>query len=152
MDSQQFSNFSTNDGRSRNLSNFFNRTLSVFVPEPPKYLVVVASLLYIIIFILGVFGNVVVIVVILANKNMKSTVNLFLINLCVADLLVMIICMPPTLVELHMKEVWYLGEFMCKYTYMIIYFAFIFRHQLYIILFQYTPKYINENVIDADKS
>ena len=85
------------------------------VPEPPGYLVITATVFYILVFILGVFGNIIVIVVILANKNMKSTVNMFLINLCVADLLVMLICMPPTLVELHMKEVWYFGEFMCKY-------------------------------------
>lgn len=96
-----------------NSTNVFNR--SVTVPEPPRYLIVTASLFYVVIFILGVLGNLVVIVVILANKNMKSTVNMFLINLCVADLLVMIICMPPTLVELHVKEVWYFGEFMCKF-------------------------------------
>lgn len=101
----------------QNFNSTLNKSIRMSrqVPEPPDYLVITATVFYIIVFILGVFGNILVIVVILANKNMKSTVNMFLINLCVADLFVMVICMPPTLVELHMKEVWYFGEFMCKY-------------------------------------
>lgn len=98
-------------------NNFLNESVPYqrHVPEPPTYLLVVVTIFYILIFILGVFGNIIVILVIVFNKNMRSTVNMFLVNLCVADLLVMVICMPPTLVELHFKEIWYLGEFMCKY-------------------------------------
>ncbi|XP_071176619.1 QRFP-like peptide receptor [Mytilus edulis] len=101
----------------QNVNNILNVSLrksSRQVPEPPGYLIITATLFYVIVFILGVFGNIIVIIVIIANKNMKNMVNMFLINLCVADLLVMLICMPPTLLELHTKEVWYLGKFMCK--------------------------------------
>ncbi|XP_071176400.1 QRFP-like peptide receptor [Mytilus edulis] len=101
----------------QNVNNILNVSLRISsrqVPEPPGYLIFTATLFYVIVFILGVFGNIIVIIVIIANKNMKNMVNMFLINLCVADLLVMLICMPPTLLELHTKEVWYLGKFMCK--------------------------------------
>jgi hypothetical protein len=50
------------------------------VPEPPEYLVITATVFYIIVFILGVFGNILVIVVILANKNMVGGIHMTITN------------------------------------------------------------------------
>jgi hypothetical protein len=54
--------------------------------------------------------------VVCRTKDLCNSTNLFLINLSVADLLVIIVCMPTVLIELHSQpEVWILGEGMCEY-------------------------------------
>lgn len=54
-------------------------------------------------------------IVILKTKDMRNSTNIFLINLSVADLLVLLICTPTVLVEVNTKpETWVLGERMCK--------------------------------------
>jgi hypothetical protein len=47
---------------------------------------------------------------------MRNSTNIFLINLSVADLLVLLICTPTVLVEVNTApETWVLGERMCKF-------------------------------------
>lgn len=94
--------------------------------EPPFYIVFTSTLLYCLIFLIGVLGNILVVVVITLSRSMKTTVNKYLLNLCVADLLVIIICMPTALTDIYTTEVWYFGEFMCKYIYIPVYFHAIF--------------------------
>ncbi|GIY28344.1 neuropeptide SIFamide receptor [Caerostris darwini] len=53
---------------------------------------------YIMVFILGIIGNVFVIGVVLRMKRMRSVTNYYLANLALADLLVIIFCIPATLV------------------------------------------------------
>ncbi|GIY70885.1 neuropeptide SIFamide receptor [Caerostris extrusa] len=53
---------------------------------------------YIVVFILGTIGNVFVIGVVLRMKRMRSVTNYYLANLALADLLVIIFCIPATLV------------------------------------------------------
>lgn len=85
------------------------------VPEPPMYIMICVSMFYIAIFILGVIGNCLVIIVIWRNADMRTTTNYFLVNLSVADLLVLLVCMPPSFVDLFTKEVWVFGPVMCEY-------------------------------------
>ena len=84
------------------------------VPEPPLYIMVCVSIVYIAIFIMGVVGNCLVVIVIWRNPDMRTTTNFFLVNLSVADLLVLLVCMPPSFVDLYTKEVWVFGAAMCK--------------------------------------
>ncbi|CRK89476.1 CLUMA_CG003214, isoform A [Clunio marinus] len=50
-------------------------------------------------------------IVILKTKDMRNSTNIFLINLSVADLLVLLICTPTVLVEVNsVPETWALGE------------------------------------------
>ena len=106
-----------------------NDTISTFgtVPEPPLYLLVTISSLMAIIFIVGIVGNIVVVIVIGCNRNMRSVVNTYLMNLCVADLLLLILCMPAALSELIAKDAWIFGEFMCKFLYILCLVAFFNR-------------------------
>ena len=53
----------------------------------------------------GVIGNVLVLIVILTSKSMRSSTNLFLLNLSIADLLVLIVCCPNAMVEMYMRRV-----------------------------------------------
>ena len=98
---------------------FSNLTLnisrSINIPEPPQYIIVVASVMYSLIFIAGVFANLSVVIVVGAVKRVRSRMSFLFANLSLADLLVLIVCMPSAAIDLFAKEVWYLGEFMCKY-------------------------------------
>ncbi|KAK3086792.1 hypothetical protein FSP39_023554 [Pinctada imbricata] len=84
------------------------------VPSPPVYILASTSALMALIFILGLIGNVIVMIVVGCSRNMRSIVNTYLLNLCVADLLVLMICMPAALTELYTRDVWIYGEFLCK--------------------------------------
>jgi len=53
---------------------------------------------YVAVFVVGVVGNTCVVVVVWRLPRMRSTTNLFVANLAVADLLVNLLCLPFTLV------------------------------------------------------
>lgn len=81
----------------------------------PLYMRIVATFACLIIFTIGVCGNLLVPLVVIKTKYLRNSTNLFLINLSIADLLVLIVCMPTVLIELHSRpETWLLGEPMCK--------------------------------------
>lgn len=55
-------------------------------------------------------------IVIMKTKDMRNSTNIFLINLSIADLLVLLVCTPTVLVEVNSRpETWVLGHEMCKY-------------------------------------
>ena len=91
-----------------------NKPTEAPVPEPPLYTMVCVSIVYIVIFIMGLVGSCLVVIVIWRNPDMRTTTNFFLVNLSVADLLVLLVCMPPSFVDLYTKEVWVFGAAMCK--------------------------------------
>lgn len=70
---------------------------------------------YIIIFSSGVIGNALVVMVVKWNKDLRNSTNYFLVNLSIADCLVLIICMPSAIVDLYARDQWFLGSFMCKF-------------------------------------
>ncbi|XP_077866304.1 QRFP-like peptide receptor [Saccoglossus kowalevskii] len=79
-----------------------------------SYTIIITTVFYVIIFILGVIGNVLVLFVVCCNKDMGNSTNYFLVNLSVADLLVLVFCMPVALLETYIIRPWLLGEVMCK--------------------------------------
>lgn len=82
----------------------------------PLYTRLLATCACLFIFLVGVMGNLLVPLVVIKTKYLRNSTNLFIINLSVADLLVLIVCMPTVLIELHSRpETWLLGEPMCKY-------------------------------------
>ena len=84
------------------------------LPEP-TYIYITVTVIYVIVFLFGVLGNVLVIYVVCALKEMRTPTNIFLVNLSAADLLVLIVCMPSSLVEFHARDIWLLGSAMCEY-------------------------------------
>ncbi|XP_029375126.1 cholecystokinin receptor-like [Echeneis naucrates] len=70
-------------------------------------------LLYSLIFLLSVFGNLLIIVVLLLNKRMRTVTNSFLLSLAVSDLMMAIFCMPFTLIPNILKD-FIFGASMCK--------------------------------------
>ena len=93
-----------------------NGSKTAVTPEFPRYFVVICTAFFVLIFLFGILGNVCVMSVVCFNRNMKTAVNLYLLNLCVADILVLTICMPTALADIYAKDAWYFGEAMCKYN------------------------------------
>ena len=65
--------------------------------------------------LLGVIGNLLILVAILGYKKMKSPTNVFLASLALADLLLCLICIPVKLAELFSFS-WTFGLFLCKFV------------------------------------
>lgn len=74
-----------------------------------------ACILYTIVLLVGVIGNILVIVIVSRYRDMRNATNLLLMNLSIADLLVLIFCIPDGYQHLYAKDKHYLGKFMCKF-------------------------------------
>ncbi|XP_070580752.1 QRFP-like peptide receptor [Ptychodera flava] len=86
---------------------------SLFTHKSPSTIVLIV--LYVLSFVTGVVGNVLVIVVWFKNKHIQTVINFFLVNLAVCDLMVILFCMPITLGNVIYNE-WIYGEVLCKLT------------------------------------
>jgi len=86
----------------------------------PLYMYITVSLANAIVFTVGTVGNVLVIVVIVTVREMRTPTNIFLLNLSLADMLVLLVCQPAALLEFFGKDRWFLGEALCTYTVMIL--------------------------------
>eukprot|EP00058_Branchiostoma_floridae_P009316 XP_002594804.1 hypothetical protein BRAFLDRAFT_61467 [Branchiostoma floridae] len=75
--------------------------------------IVIFVLAYLSILLLCVVGNLLVIVVVVWNRNMRTVTNFFITNLAVADLLVGVFCLPFNLAD-NILTSWPFGEAMCK--------------------------------------
>ncbi|KAI6214921.1 hypothetical protein M3Y94_00324900 [Aphelenchoides besseyi] len=74
------------------------------------YLVVAA---YMLLISLGVFGNVLTILVVLRNKQMRNVRNFFILNLALSDFLVLTVTAPSTLYTVY-YVFWPFGTALCK--------------------------------------
>jgi hypothetical protein len=64
------------------------------IPQWYEWIVIA---MYILTFIIGVSGNILVCFAVWRNRQMRTVTNMFIVNLSVADLGIIIICLPPTL-------------------------------------------------------
>lgn len=80
--------------------------------EPPE-LAILRLLAYAVIFVLGVGGNLLVILTI-RRPHMKTVTNVFITNLAVADFLVCLLNVPMVATLGHLGY-WPFGELMCKF-------------------------------------
>jgi hypocretin (orexin) receptor 2 len=65
------------------------------------------------IFSVGLIGNLLVIVVVIKNAQMRTITNLFIVNLAIGDFLVILICLPTTMIN-DITGNWWFGLTMCK--------------------------------------
>lgn len=95
----------------------FNETVFHSYPsinfEMPLDIVLIGSILYSIIFLFGITGNLLIICVLIKEKELRSFTNYLLANLAIADLMVLLACVPTGLHDLFAKERWYLGQISC---------------------------------------
>lgn len=74
---------------------------------------IIVPIIFGIIVIIGFVGNSLVILVVSAEPQMRSTTNLLIINLAVADWLFVIFCIPFTATDYSLPE-WPFGNVWCK--------------------------------------
>lgn len=74
--------------------------------------VVILAGIYGLIFVLGIVGNVMVLIAVIRNKQMHTVANILISNLATADLLMAATCVPVTPVMTFMKK-WSFGELLC---------------------------------------
>ena len=66
--------------------------------------------------VMSVLGNGAVVVAVFYNPALRSTINYYLVNLAIADVLIALCCMWPHLVNDLTKPAFVLGAFMCKFN------------------------------------
>ena len=102
--------FTTENGTQGNSSTRDASTVEIALPD---FLVWVSTPVIVLVFLVGVIGNLLVPIVVLKGK--RSTPVYFMTNLAVSDLSVLLLCLPTVLVELHSTpESWVLGYALCK--------------------------------------
>jgi hypothetical protein len=72
-----------------------------------------ACIFYSIILLLGITGNVLVIVIVTRYRDMRNATNLLLTNLSIADLFLLLFCTADGYQHLYGKDKHRLGSFMC---------------------------------------
>ncbi|RNA13789.1 growth hormone secretagogue receptor type 1-like [Brachionus plicatilis] len=76
-------------------------------------------IMYSVMFFFGLFTNLLVVFVFLFKKELRQYTNYFFTNLSVADLLVIIVCIPVAISDLLSPDVWNFGLVYCKLYYFI---------------------------------
>ncbi|OAF70243.1 rhodopsin [Intoshia linei] len=69
--------------------------------------------LYIVTFLLGTIGNLLVVISYAKFDKLRNTVYTLILNLAISDLIVIFTCMPTTILG-DITETWFLGKDMCK--------------------------------------
>uniref|UniRef100_A0A1A9WYP0 G-protein coupled receptors family 1 profile domain-containing protein n=1 Tax=Glossina brevipalpis TaxID=37001 RepID=A0A1A9WYP0_9MUSC len=90
-----------------------------FYPEIQSLVTIIVPVCFGIIALIGFFGNILVILVVLFNKKMHSTTNLLIVNLAIADLLFVVLCIPFTGAD-YVMENWPFGDIWCRIVHYLI--------------------------------
>ncbi|VDM61727.1 unnamed protein product [Angiostrongylus costaricensis] len=81
-------------------------------PSSSLYAIVPFSVIYLIFFILGLAGNIILIIVTMKNKVLQSVQNMFILNLAASDVIMCLLSLPITPVTNIYKN-WYFGNVLC---------------------------------------
>lgn len=66
-----------------------------------------------ILFAVAIGGNFLVCFAVLRNEHMQTVTNYYIVNLSISDILMIILCMPPTVMH-DFLDTWYFGPLGCK--------------------------------------
>lgn len=66
-----------------------------------------------VVFVIGLVGNTLVCIAVYRNHTMRTVTNYFIVNLAVADFLVILFCLPPSVIW-DVTMTWFFGIAMCK--------------------------------------
>lgn len=72
---------------------------------------VIISVIYLVLFITAILGNVFVVYLVLRRPAMKSPTNLLLVNMAAADILFAVFMFPLAVIRLHVRALWIGGPF-----------------------------------------
>ena len=71
---------------------------------------IVVPIFFSLVVFVGFFGNLLVILVVLLNKQMRNTTNLLILNLAVGDILFIVCCVPFTATSYALPNDWPFGD------------------------------------------
>lgn len=83
------------------------------IPIYMQHMTTVLVILHLSVFISGLVGNTLVCLSVYRNKSLQTVTNYYIVNLAVADFLVIMICLPPT-VYWDLNLTWNFGLVLCK--------------------------------------
>jgi len=84
----------------------------VLISDP--YVQLAFCILYFIIFVVGILGNLLVLVVIVTQAPMQTTTNMYILNMAIADILMCLVSVPLTPLSTFLDR-WIFGEVLCKF-------------------------------------
>ena len=103
---------------SKDLWRIMNNTTEVVGTEAelPEFIAWTSLVLCSIILFVGILGNLLVIIVILTSSVLRTSTTMFLLNLSIADLLVLAFCTSSSLIEIVTRsDKWILGKVLCRF-------------------------------------
>ncbi|XP_076760173.1 neuropeptides capa receptor [Xylocopa sonorina] len=84
----------------------------------PKYLPmkmgIPLTITYVIIFVTGIFGNIITCTVIIRNSSMQTATNYYLFSLAISDIILLVLGLPNELSLFWQQYPWVLGVGLCK--------------------------------------
>lgn len=83
-----------------------------FAQKVEKVVSIVVPIFFSIVVFVGLFGNLLVVLVVTFNKQMRNTTNLLIMNLAVADILFIVFCVPLSAVAYVLPHNWVFGDIM----------------------------------------
>lgn len=83
------------------------------VPLYMQHMTTILVIMHMSVFITGLVGNSLVCLSVFRNKSLQTVTNYYIVNLAVADFLVILICLPPT-VYWDLTLTWNFGLILCK--------------------------------------
>lgn len=89
---------------------FKDQIIKFITPQGGTFILIIIN---VIVFIVGLIGNVLVCIAVYKNHTMRTVTNYFIVNLAVADFLVILFCLPPTVIW-DITLTWFFGVTMCK--------------------------------------
>ncbi|XP_038658257.1 motilin receptor-like [Scyliorhinus canicula] len=83
-------------------------------PLFPNSTLIPVTIVCIVLFIIGVTGNTLTVLIIRRYKDMKTTTNLYLSSMALSDVLIFL-CLPFDLYRLWQYKPWLFGDFLCRF-------------------------------------
>lgn len=72
--------------------------------------------MYASIFVIALFGNLLVLYTVVTSRKMHTVTNFFIANLAVGDLLIMVFCVPFSVASIIVLQYWPFGEGLCIFV------------------------------------
>lgn len=102
-----------NETESGDYNLFLNDTPAAQSRRDSLYVVIPVTVIYTLIFVTGVLGNIVTCIVIAKNKYMHTATNYYLFSLAISDLLLLVTGLPQEMVSIWYNYPYLFGEPFC---------------------------------------